>query len=167
MGVGGRAVRPRRRPVRTGAGADADDSHLRDVHRPVVLRPDLVAPADLSLSGRSGDRRRMGGGGGPAVGNLAAPLGALDRGRPPIRGQLRGAAGDGRGVPPLDRPLPQPVLPVPLRIPRGRVAGVAGAVDSPQCARTRRVAHGQDPRRTRRAADSRPVSRQDSVAPRC
>ena len=38
---------------------------------------------------------------------------------------------------------------------------------SPQRARTRRVARGQDPRRPRRTADWRPVSRHDPRAPRC
>ncbi len=55
---------------------------------------DVVAPADLPLSGGAGHRRRMGGRGVAAVGNLAAPVAALDRRRAANRRQPRRPAGD-------------------------------------------------------------------------
>ena len=83
-----------------------DDPHLRAVHRPVLLRADVVAPADLPVPGRPRDRRRVGGRGLAAVGDLAAALAALDRGRAPDRRQHRRPARLARDVP-AGGPIPQ------------------------------------------------------------
>ena len=75
------------RPAGPRPGLDADDPHLRLVHRPGISRPDLVAVVDLPLPGRTGHRRRMGGGRGLALRDLAQDVAALDRRRAANRRQ--------------------------------------------------------------------------------
>src|SRR4029450_315798 len=61
-------------------GVESDDPDVRDVYGIVVLRPDMVAAADLPLSGRVGDRWRMGGRLIAAVGDLAKTMAGRGRG---------------------------------------------------------------------------------------
>ena len=62
LGARRRLLRPHRRSARPQPRADADDPHLRALHRAVVLRADVVAAADLPFPRRARHRRRMGGG---------------------------------------------------------------------------------------------------------
>ena len=70
-------------------GAEPHRPDLCRLYRAVFLRADLVAPADLPVPGCAGHRRRMGGGRVVALGNLAAPVAALDRRGAPDRRERR------------------------------------------------------------------------------
>ena len=122
-----------------------DDSHLCPIHRPVVLRPDVVAIADLPLHGGVGNRRRVGSGGVAALGNLAEKLAAVDGGRAATGGQpRRDHRGAGRaGVGGSCRPH---------AVSRRHCTGAVGALDSPPSAGNRGVARGEaNGRQTSRA----------------
>ena len=129
LGAGRRVLRAHRRPAGPRARAEPHRADLRRVHRAVLLRAGLVAPAHLPVPGRAGHRRRMGGGRVVALGNLAAPMAALDRGGAPDRRQRRhprrrpGQCHPGRRA-------------AALSVPGRRAAGAAGVLDSPRGART-------------------------------
>ena len=125
LGAGGRAVRPDRRSIGAEPGVCVDDPDLRPVHRPVIDRADLVALADLPVPGGAGDRRRVGGGGLAALGDLAPALAALDRRGAPVGGERGHPAGLGRRLPDGRR---EP----PAGLPGRRAAGLAGALDPPR-----------------------------------
>ena len=87
--LGGRFLRAYWRPPGPGARAEPHHPDLRRVHRAVFLCNVLVAPGHLPVPGRAGHWRRMGGGGLIALGNLAAPVAALDRSGAPDRRERR------------------------------------------------------------------------------
>src|SRR5438093_12605562 len=78
----------------------------------------------------------MGGGRFVAVGDLAAPMAALDGRRAPDRREPWDNAG-------RVGELPVGWLPLPPRVPGWRAAGVAGALDSPLSPRARGMAAGE------------------------
>ena len=136
LGAGRRVLRAHRRPAGPRAYAEPHCPNLRRLHRAVLLCADLVAPAHLPVSGCAGHRWGMGGGGVVALGNLAAPVAALDRGGAPDRRQRRhprrraGQCHPSRGSPALS-------------VPGRRAAGLAGLLDPPRGARNGGVAVGQ------------------------
>ena len=71
----------------------ADDPDLRPLHRALGGRADLVAPADLPVPGRAGDRRRVGRRRLAALGDLAATVAAVAGGGAPVGGECRHPAG--------------------------------------------------------------------------
>src|ERR1043166_4833137 len=60
------------------ARVESHGADLRDLHRLVLPCPNLVAPADLPLPRRAGNRRRMGGRLDVACGDLAEAVAAVD-----------------------------------------------------------------------------------------
>src|SRR2546425_1123045 len=136
LGARRRLLRTHRRPAGPQSCPDAHDPYLRNVHRAFIFRADLVAVADFSVSGRVGNRRRMGSGRFAAFGDLATPLASLDGRRAPDRREPWDNAG-------RVGELPVGWLPLPPRVPGWRAAGVAGALDSPLSPRTRGMAAGE------------------------
>src|SRR5262249_14194105 len=112
--------------------------------RPVVLCANVVAIAHLSVPGRPGHRRRMGGGCFAPVRDLAAPLAAVAGCGPPDRRQPGRHAGRTSKLSPGS-------VPPSHRVPGWCTARAAGALDSPRGARAGGMADGQRAVRTSRA----------------
>ncbi len=152
LGRGRRVLWPAWRPPGAFPDLDAHDPHLRPVHRPLVPRAGLVAPAHLSLSVGPGYRRRMGRRRGAAQRDLAATMAALDCCRAANRRQRRHRPGDGRRLGLVRVRLSR-------RLPDRHSAGTDGRVDLPGRARDGRMARGQGAGGRQRAADRRSLSR--------
>ena len=157
LGAGRRLLRSRRRPDRPQPGALPDDPHLRAVHRPGLLRANVVATAHRTIPGRPRHRRRVGGRGIVAVGDLAPPLASLDRRRAPDRREHRRPAGLVRDV---SAGGPEPSRGLPGR----RAACPARVLDPPRGPRDRGMADGQATTRPTRARASPTCSAARSAA---
>ena len=141
LGAGRRVLRTDRRPAGTQLHAEPDDSHLCRVHRLVVFRANLVGVAHFPIRRGVGDRRGMGRRCFAALGNMAPALATLDRRGVANRREYRSAVRHGGGR-------------VAIRlcrsdvVSRGDRPGAIGVLDSPASARDRRMACGQDFRRS-------------------
>ena len=144
LGAGGRYFRAHWRSIGAQPRADAHDSYLRHLHRPVVFRPRLVAFDDLSVLSGAGDRRRMGGGSVDPIGNLANSMASLDCGGAADRSESRqpgrgGGEHDSTHLAEASRSSD---------FSRRHFARVAGAVDSPFGSRAGGMESGQGKRRS-------------------
>ena len=138
LGAGGWLLRSHRRPHGPQPRADADDSHLCRVHRPVVLRPDLVAVADLPISWPRWASAASGPSAPRCCRRPGPPLAPVAGGRAANGGQLRRHAGLAGHLPDGRAELPNRAVFLV-----GILPALGHVVDSPRRARDRAMARGQ------------------------